>query len=124
MRIPRMGEGTVFSLSVHTSTRWGGGGGVPIPADGEGGYPMLPNGGKSILPNGGWIPHLADREVPPTSPNSWYLLPIGGYPIWLMGVPPIGTGSGVPDPYWDWMGVLPSCQDWMGYPPPVGTRWG
>ena len=48
-RIRRKGEGTVFSLSVHT---WGGGGTI------------LPNGGEGtpIFPNGEGVPH--DRGYP------------------------------------------------------------
>ena len=49
----RMGEGTVLSLSVHTST----GGGYPIPGLG-GGYPIPgPGGGYPIPGPGGGPPH-------------------------------------------------------------------
>ena len=62
-RIRRMGEGTVFSLSVHTST----GGGVPdLALDGRGTRSSLGWGGYPIQP---WM---------------------GGYPIqpWTGGYPP------------------------------------
>ena len=70
-----MGEGTVFSLSVHTST---GGGGLPHLADG---------GGVTHLRSGWRVPYLRSRWGGTTSQ-----VQMGGIRI-RMGVP-----CGTPDP--------------------------
>ena len=79
--IRMMGEGTVFSLSVHTST--GGGGRVPHLADGGGTPSQVWTGGVPCPRSGQGVPHLGNRGVPhpadvvPPSPV-WMG---GGYPI-------------------------------------------
>ena len=97
-----MGEGTVFSLSVHTST--GGGGGVPHPRSGQGGTPsqVCMGGGTSSKIRMGCT-HPADwGEGIPSK-----IRMEGGYPgvtpppLKLDGVPtphppPFRTGSGTP----------------------------
>ena len=64
-RIRRMGEGTVFSLSVHTQ------GGVPGPGPGRGGprsrsrwgesQVQVKVGGYPVSDLGGWVPGLRSR---------------------------------------------------------------
>ena len=143
-RIRRMREGTVFSLSVHTSIGGGvphprsGRGGYPIPGQDRGllhtrsewrGYPILLMGGEGIPISGLdlGVPHPADGGYPSK-------IRTGGYPILLTGgtpsnirtggfpgVPPIETGWGTLGyPHLDWMGYLHLGLD--GVPPSAG--WG
>ena len=126
-----MGEGNVFSFSVHISSgegdpiwltkRVGGkedtptqvwmGRGVPHPRSRRGGgYPIagLDGGGISGLDRG--VSHPAYGGVPPS--QVW----IGAYSILLMGGTPIqDQDREVPrgSPHQDWMGV-----------PPLETGWG
>ena len=124
-----MGEGTVFSLLVHTSIGRGGGG-YPIwlmvlhPRSGwgAGGVPCHRGrwGGGIPHPRSRWtgVPHPRSGQEVPHPANGRGLTPIssldfGGYPILLTdqdGVTP-------PPLHRNWMGYLP-CPDWMGHPPP------
>ena len=99
-----MGEGTVFSSSVHTSTVGGGGGGgcTPIQYRWEGGTPFFQMREYSILPDGAGYPY-----------SSWWGI---GYAILPHGVPHPGMGWGIPL-FWPGMGVLPSWRE-MEVPPP------
>ena len=79
-RIRRMGESTVFSLSVHTRE-----GGYPVP--GLGGVPGLRSGGIPSLRSGGY----------PISGLRWggYPVPgLGGYPVSVPGGKVPGLRSG------------------------------
>ena len=103
-----MGEGTVLSLSVYTST-WGGG--VSCPGD---------VGGTPIPGQDGEYSHLADGGGPS---SGWQGVTLGYTPLsarWGT-VRPIGTGWGYPSPHQHWMGVSPTKQHRMGVhtPPPL-----
>ena len=92
-RIRRMGQGTVFSLSVHTSTGAGGGGvtggqyPIPCPDDKGRGDPIPGLGRKG---GGDPIPGLGRKGIP--HPADW-----GGTPKQGRGYPPppkLRTGWG------------------------------
>ena len=92
-RIRRMGEGTVFSLSVQPGPGGGypvpslEGGEVPHPRYGQGGTPSQVQGGIPHPRSRGYVPCPADGGVP--HPRSgWGYLPSGPG----MGYPPPGTG--------------------------------
>ena len=99
---PKDGEGTVFSLSVYTSTGVPHladlGGEYPIPGL-DGGYPITgPDRGEVPHPRSGWgVPHPADwgGGTPSKIRTGWYpiMLTGGGTQCKIrMGVPPIETG--------------------------------
>ena len=112
---PKDGEGTVFSLSVHTSR--GGRGLVPGLDGGRGGARVThPRSGL-----GGTLSQVLIGGYPIPDPG-------GGYPIQLIGGCPIpGLGRGVPiqlmrgTPIPGLDGGTPLGKDWMGYPPLART---
>ena len=95
--IRRMGEGTVFGLSVHTST----GGGLPHIRSRWGGTPLQVQVG---------VPHFRSRLGVPHPSSRGYSIPDRGkgYPILLMGGTPSQV-QGVPYPV---DVVLPSRSGW------------
>ena len=122
-----MGEGTVFSLSVHTST---GGGGTPFQVQMGVPHPRSRWGGGTPFQVQVGVPDPRSRwggGTPTQVQAGRYPIPGpggGGYPILLTrGGPwgtPIKTGWGTPLSRIGW-GTL-SLQDWMGYPPPPIRR--
>ena len=113
-RIRRMGEGTVFNLSVHTSIGRGGGGFVPIwLADGEGGREVIPS--QVWMGEGYPIPGL--DGVP--YPRSKWGVP---HPMSRQGVPHHRSIFGVPHPRSRWGGGVPHLRSGQGYPHPRSGR--
>ena len=123
-----MGEGTVFSMSVHTSTwrgvpihsQWGwevlpsfltGGGGTSILLHGVGGEGthILPDGGTPILPNGFTLIPGQNRGCP--HPRSEW-----------EGTPILGQNGGTPHPRSGEGYLIPG--QYGGTPSQVKMGWG
>ena len=97
---PKDGEGTVLSLSVHTSM---GGGGYPVPGLDGGGVPHPRSGQEGGYPipglDGGPHPRSGQRGTPSQ--------------VWMGGIPSQVWTEGTPSQVW---GYPPARSGWWGYP--------
>ena len=107
-RIRRMGEGTVFSLAVHTST----GGRLPHLAEG-GTPPRSRQGGTPSQVQMGGLPHLRSGQGVP-HPADW-----GGYPHPRSGQDLVPQGTPLSRTGW---GIPLSRTGWAPSPTPSGDR--
>ena len=99
-RIWRMGEGTVFSFSVHTAT-----GEYPIPCP-IGGHPIPGPGGGYPIPGQGWGGHTPSQVQAGG----------GGTPSQVqVGIPPIMTGWDTPPPHQE-ISIVSTCYAAGGVP--------
>ena len=112
-RIRRMGEGNIFTLCVNPHFDLEGGGGVPHPRSGLGGWYQIPGLDRGGTPSQVWpggVPHpRSGLWGVPLSRTGWGTPPSG-----LDGVT-LSARTGYPPK--DWTGYPPLGQDWMGYPP-------